>query len=397
MNSIFFKPVAPFFLCLAILFTQTSAPRAAKPDFDNYVESLYPAAAAAGVTWETFERATKGLKINNKLIGLTKQQPEFKRSIGQYIDKRIAGSLIANGKTMARKYAQTLSSVERRYGVDPYIVVAIWGMETNYGGYIGNLDIFQSLATLAYIDYRRQLYEQEFINALLVMQQEKLDRNRMRGSWAGAVGQTQFMPSSFLRYAVDHNGDGRRDLWQSTPDALASAANYLKQKGWQKGVPWGYQVDLPDNVDLMRADDSFANWKKRGVRRTDGGALPVNGNATLFFPSGIEGLAFLVTGNFFVIKEYNFSDAYALAVAHLADLIAGRSSAFKGTWNVELPLNKQQRIDSEVALKKMGYPVPRTDGRVNLPMRAVVRSYQHDKGMVPDGHLDADVYRSIFK
>ena len=367
----------------------------AKPSFRNYIDSLYPEAAAAGVDWQTFEAATAGLKPNNKILKFTKSQPEFKRSIGQYVGKRVTPGLVQNGRSMAKKYAKTLKAIERKYGVDRYVVLAIWGMETNYGGYIGKSDTLQSLATLAYAGYRGDYFQKEFINALQVLQQEKLSRKQMRGSWAGAVGHTQFMPSSFLKYAVDHNGDGRRDLWGSKPDALASAANYLKGNGWKSGDRFAYQVTLPKGLDLTKADDTYRNWIKRGVRRADGGDLPDRGSATLLFPSGAEGLAFLATNNFMVIKSYNFSDAYALAVGHLADRIANRAAPLKGKWNVEVPLNKAERIDLQKRLAAAGYAVPRTDGRVGLEMRAVIRNYQARNNMTPDGHADQDVYKSV--
>ncbi|WP_419906855.1 lytic murein transglycosylase [Hoeflea sp.] len=369
----------------------------AKPTFKNYIDSLYPDAAAAGVTWETFEAATTGLTPNNKILKFTKSQPEFKRSIGQYVGKRVTSGQIKSGQAMGKKYNRTLSAIERKYGVDRYVLLAIWGMETNYGGYIGNSDTLQSLATLAYAGYRGDYFQQEFINALLVMQQEKISRRQMRGSWAGAVGHTQFMPSSFLKYAVDHTGDGKRDLWGSQSDALASAANYLKGKGWQTGTPWGFQVNLPKNIDLTKATDTYRNWVKRGVVRMDGGNLPDRGSATLLFPSGIEGLAFLATENFMVLKSYNFSDAYALSVGHLADRIANRHAPLAGNWNVERPLNKAERIAMQEKLKALGYPVPRTDGRIGLEMRDVIRSYQSRNGMTPDGHADVAVHDSVMK
>ncbi|MCR9139806.1 MAG: lytic murein transglycosylase [Alphaproteobacteria bacterium] len=374
----------------------TVAPAAfAKPTFQNYLESLYPDAAAAGVKWETFEAAIKGMTPNTKLEKLTRQQPEFKRTIGQYVQKSVTDARIKAGRAMAKKYARTLAAIEKKYGVDKYAILAIWGMETNFGGYIGKSDVLRSLATLGYMGYRGDYFQKEFINALLVMQQERLSRKQMRGSWAGAVGHTQFMPSSFLKYAVDHNGDGKKDLWGTRTDALASAANYLKGNGWVTGRHWGYQVTLPKNIDLTRADDSYANWKKRGVKRTDGGQFPGRGNATLFFPSGVQGLAFLVTENFPVIKTYNFSDAYALSIAHLSDRIANRSTPFQGKWNLETPLNKKQRIALQEALLKKGYPVPRTDGRVGLEMRAVIRQFQSRNGMAPDGHADTEIYRAV--
>ena len=288
-------------------------------------------------------------------------------------------------------------SIEKKYGVDRHVLLAIWGMETNYGGFIGNSDTLGSLATLAHAGYRGDFFQKEFINALLVMQQEKLSRRQMRGSWAGAVGHTQFMPSSFLEYAVDHTGDGKRDLWGSPSDALASAANYLKGKGWQSGVPWGFQVNLPKNVDLMKATDTYRNWVRRGVVRMDGGALPDRGSATLLFPSGIEGLAFLATENFMVLKSYNFSDAYALSVGHLADRIANRHAPLAGNWNVERPLDKAERIAMQEKMKALGYAVPRTDGRIGLEMRAVIRDYQNRNGMTPDGHADVAVHDSVMK
>ncbi|MEX3011626.1 lytic murein transglycosylase [Hoeflea sp. TYP-13] len=384
-------------LTLAVIVMLFPAPLQvqAKPSFRNFVDSLYPDAAAAGVEWETFEAATAGLQPNNKIIKFTKSQPEFKRSIGQYVEKRVTAARIQSGQAMAKKYARTLSAIEKKYGVDRYVLLAIWGMETNYGGYIGNSDTLRSLATLAYVGYRGDYFQKEFINALLVLQQEKLSRKHMRGSWAGAVGHTQFMPSSFLKYAVDHNGDGKRDLWGSKPDALASAANYLKGNGWKTGARWGYQVNLPKGLDLTKADDTYRNWVKRGVVRMDGGNLPDRGSATLLFPSGIEGLAFLATNNFMVLKSYNFSDAYALSVGHLADRIANRASPLAGNWNVEKPLNKAERIDMQKRMQAAGYPVPRTDGRVGLEMRAVIRDYQARNNMTPDGHADQAVYKSV--
>lgn len=369
----------------------------AQISFKNYVDSLYPDAAAAGVSWETFEAATKGLKPNAGILKFTRSQPEFKRSIGQYVGKRVTSAQVKSGQAMARKYNRTLSSIEKKYGVDRHVLLAIWGMETNYGGFIGNSDTLGSLATLAHAGYRGDFFQKEFINALLVMQQEKLSRRQMRGSWAGAVGHTQFMPSSFLEYAVDHTGDGKRDLWGSPSDALASAANYLKGKGWRSGVPWGFQVNLPKNVDLMKATDTYRNWVKRGVVRMDGGALPDRGSATLLFPSGIEGLAFLATENFMVLKSYNFSDAYALSVGHLADRIANRHAPLAGNWNVERPLNKAERIAMQEKMKALGYAVPRTDGRIGLEMRAVIRDYQNRNGMTPDGHADVAVHDSVMK
>ena len=369
----------------------------AKPSFQNYVDSLYPDAAAAGVEWETFAAATAGLTYNATIERLTRAQPEFKRTIGQYVEKSVNDSRITTGRAMAERYADTLAAIEKRYGVDRYVILAIWGMETNFGGYIGNNDVFRSLATLGYLGYRGDYFQKEFINALLIMQREGLSRKQMRGSWAGALGHTQFMPSSFLNYAVDHNRDGKRDLWGNPADALASAANYLKGHGWVTGAPWGYQVDLPEDIDLMRADDSYRNWTRRGVKRSDGGRLPSRGTATLFFPSGIEGLAFLVTPNFPAIKSYNFSDAYALSIAHLSDRIAGRSTALRGTWNLERPLNKSERIALQKALLARGYDVPRTDGRIGLPMRGIIRLYQQRNGMTPDGHADEDVYRAVMQ
>lgn len=384
-------------LTLAVaLFMVPALPSAnAGPSFKNYVDSLYPEAADAGVTWETFEAATTGLTANTRILKFTESQPEFKRSIGQYVGKRVTSGIVKNGRAMARKYDRTLKAIERKYGVDRYVVVAIWGMETNYGGFIGNSDTLRSLATLAHAGYRGDYFKKEFINALLVLQQEKLDRKQMRGSWAGAVGQTQFMPSSFLEYAVDHNGDGKRDLWRSAPDALASAANYLKGYGWSTGENWGYQVSLPEGIDLTRADDTYRNWVKRGVVRADGGSLPDKGSATLLFPSGIEGLAFLATDNFMVLKSHNFSDAYALAVGHLADRIANRHSPLAGNWNVERPLNKKERIEMQEKMQSLGYKVPRTDGRIGLKMRAVILDYQIRNGLALDGHADVEVYKSV--
>ena len=223
-----------------------------------------------------------------------------------------------------RGLKKTFAAIEKRFGVDPYIVAAIWGLETNYGGYIGKSDIFRATATLAWKRYRGDFFKKQFLDAIYLMETEGLPRKQFVGSWASGMGQTQFIPSSYRNFAVDMDGDGKRNLWRSKADALGSTANYLVKHGWVRGQPWGYSVKLPKTVSRTAITRSWAGWAKRGVSRRDGGRLPAKGQATLFFPAGHEGPAFLVTPNYSAIRDYNWSDSYVLSVARLGAHLKGK-------------------------------------------------------------------------
>jgi lytic murein transglycosylase len=287
---------------------------------------------------------------------------------------------------MAARWNDTLAAVEAQYGVDRRVVLGVWGLETNFGSFTGGKDVIRSLATLAAMGYRGAYFRDELVTALVILQQKHVSRDAMKGSWAGAMGQTQFMPSSFMRFAVDADGDGHKDIWTSVPDALASTANYLHRNGWKPGLPWGMEVKLPARFDWRAHKGSFAHWAALGVRRADGRALPAAGEASLFLPAGANGPVFLVTANFAVIKRYNASDAYALGVAHLGDRLAG-AGPLVAEWPVdEPPLDKAQRVELQQRLAAMGYDIGEADGRLGTKTREALRDFQARRGQVPDGY-----------
>ncbi|HYF52930.1 MAG TPA: lytic murein transglycosylase, partial [Salinarimonas sp.] len=249
--------------------------------------------------------------------------------------------------------------------------------------------------TLAFVRYRGDFFRDELLNALQILQQDHIDRDKLLGSWAGAMGQTQFMPSSFLRFAVDGDGDGTRDIWSSMPDAIASTANYLKEHGWTPGLPWGFEVALPDGFDFRNLRQTFGGWAGLGVARVDGGALPASGEATLYLPAGASGPAFLVTANYDVIKAYNASDAYALGVGHLGDRVMG-GRAIQGEWPTgERMLGKEERVEVQKRLAALGFYQGETDGKHGSRTRSAVREFQLKRGLVPDGYANVALLEQL--
>jgi lytic murein transglycosylase len=367
---------------------KASAPAPAKQSFSAYLQSLWPLAQARGIPRATFDAAIAGLTPDNSIIALTRKQSEFVKPIWAYLSGAVTGGRIGRGQQAGQQYASALASAESRYGVPKEIILGIWGMETNYGSYTGDKDVFRSLATLAWQKHRGDFFRDELINAMEILAKGLAERGEMKGSWAGAMGHTQFMPSSYLQYAVDMSGDGHADIWDSPVDAIASTANYLKGYGWQSGLPWGFEVELPEGIDLRTIRRGFSAWASAGVRRVDGGAMPWNGEASLFLPGGIKGPAFLVTANYDVIKKYNNSDAYALAVAHLGDRIMGRP-AIQGDWPTDEPqLTKAQREEVQRRLKALGHYNDKIDGKLGSGTREAVRRFQLANGLTADGYAN---------
>ena len=252
--------------------TRTVASAPAHSSFAAFVQSFWPVAQANGISRETFDDAFRGVSPDPSIIALTRKQAEFSAPIWSYIRSAVNASRIERGRAAASQWADTLARVESQYGVPKEIVLGVWGMETNYGAGFGNTYIIRALATLASINYRGEFYRNELLGALRILEEGHIERDNFRGSWAGAMGHTQFMPTSFLKYAVDFNGDGRKDIWRSVPDALASTANYLKQFGWNASVPWGIEVEIPDNLDYRTMRRSFSAWQNAGVRSVTGRA-----------------------------------------------------------------------------------------------------------------------------
>lgn len=354
--------------------------------FNSFVQSLWPAAQARGISRATFDLAFQGVTLDPSVVALTRKQSEFVAPIWSYINSAVGGGRIGRGQAAAADHASVLAQAERTYGVPKEIILGIWGMETGYGGFKGDKDVIRSLASLASIRYRGDFFRDELLIALDMLQKGHVQRSQMRGSWAGAMGHTQFMPSSYMKYAVDQTGDGHADIWSSPADALASTGNYLKSFGWVPGLPWAVEVQVPQGYDYRIFTGSFSQFSSAGLRRADGRALPASGEARLFFPAGQGGPAFLLTANFDVIKKYNSSDAYALGVGHLADRIMGRP-AIQGNWPLSAPrLNKGQIQHVQRALRASGLYQGEADGRIGTQTRDAVRQYQMRNGLVPDGY-----------
>src|SRR5262245_7094128 len=360
----------------------------ARPDipFAAFLKELWPDAQAKGVTRATFDLAFAGVTPDPRVMAITQRQPEYGRPAGAYIASLASKARIDAGTRKVAELAATLDAIESRYGVDRHILLAIWGIETSYGGAKDRWDVIRSLATLAQARYRHPYFRNELITAMLVLQQKHIARSAMVGSWAGAMGQPQFMPSSFLEHAVDFSGDGRRDIWTNVPDVLASIANYLQKGGWKAGLTQGFEVRVPAGFDYKVSRGSFADWNVLGLRRADGAPFPAEGQAILFFPSGARGPAFLVTDNFVVIKRYNNSDVYALAVAHLADRLRGRGPIQADWPSDDRQPTMSERIALQRKLAELGYSVRNSTGHFDFDLRDAIRDVQVKSGMVPDGH-----------
>jgi peptidoglycan lytic transglycosylase B len=378
-----------FISALAFALSGTAAEEAAKDNFQSFIAGLWPEAAASGVSRATFDAAFKGLTPDPQVIAATKRQPEYIRPVGAYIASLVSDGRVAAGKKHMVPYAETLAAVEAKFGVDRFILLAIWGIESNYGREPEGKDVIRSLATLAEARYRDDFFRHELISALMILQQGRVAREKLIGSWAGAMGQPQFIPSSFLRYAVDFSGGGRADIWTNVLDVLASIANYFRESGWTSGMPWGFEVTIPAGFDYRKSRAPFADWTSLGVKRADGGALPGTGDAILLFPSGYKGPAFLVTKNFEAIKRYNNSDAYALAAVHLADRLRG-VGPIRAPWpDDDKPLSREERVELQRALETLGYKVNNFQGQIDFDLRDNVREIQASAGRVADGNPDA--------
>lgn len=358
----------------------------ANASFDAFLKGLWPLAQARDVSRATFDLAFRGVTPDPSIVALTRKQSEFTAPIWGYLNSAVGGTRIPRGRDAAADNAAVLSQIEARYGVPKEIVLGVWGMETNYGAFKGDKDTIRSLATLAHVRYRGEFFRDELLTALELIEKGHVERSELRGSWAGAMGHTQFMPSSYMKYAVDWTGDGHADIWTSTADALASTANYLKGYGWVPGLPWGIEVTLPAEFDHKLNKASFSSFSSAGVRRADGRGLPGSGEGRLFYPAGHRGPVMLLTENFDVIKKYNSSDAYALAVGHLGDRIMNRP-AIQADWPVQAArLDKAGTQDLQRRLKALGLYSHDADGRIGTGTREAVRQYQLRAGEIADGY-----------
>jgi membrane-bound lytic murein transglycosylase B len=351
------------------------------------------------VSSRAFKSALDGFKPLHKVMELTRRQPEFTTTVADYLGKRVTDAQAAKGQRERAEWARTLAAVEGSHGVQAEILLAIWGIETNFGGFMGGTNTVHALATLTHGGYRSQYFREELLTALEIVTAGHITPGEMVGSWAGAMGHPQFMPTSFSRFAVDFRGEGRADIWNSVPDSLASTANYLKSFGWRSGETWGYEVRLPDGFDYRHVWSETAarlgDWAAAGVLRAGGRPFPREDDVgRLYMPMGGHGPVFLVLPNFGVIKRYNNSDSYALAVGHLADRILG-VSGFATDWPRDTALDADARRQVQRLLLKRGYEIGSADGVIGPKTRAAVMHFQAAAGLLPDGHVSGGLLAAL--
>ena len=382
---------------VVLAFTLLALPAQAQEDksFKAFLDQLWIDAKAAGITRATFDLAFAGVTPDPRVMPITKRQPEYIKPAGAYVNSLASGGNASTGMRKEKEWRDTFDAVEKKYDVERWLLLAFWGIETSFGAEKDKWDVIRSLATLAYNKYRDPYFRNELLVALRILQEGHITRNSFVSSWAGAMGQTQFMPTNFFDYAVDFSGDGRRDIWTNVPDVLASTANYMKKEGWQPRLPWGFEVSVPKGFDYRQSRGSFAQWKERGVKRSDGGAFPATGDAILFFPTGSIGPAFLVTKNFDVIKTFNNSDVYALAVGLLADRMHG-GGIVRAKWPEQATQpSREDRIALQKKLAALGYKVNNFTGHMDFDLRDAIRLEQVKFGMLPDGHPSPEFLQKI--
>ena len=376
-------------LALALVATCAQAQPPQKT-FAAFTAELWPDAQAKGVSRATFDEAMRGVTPDQRVIAATQRQPEYGRPFGDYVNAVANKRRISEGQMKAKQWAKTFDAVEKQFGVERWVLIALWGIESDFGAEKDKWDVFRSLATLAYVGYRDPYFRNELLVAMKIMQDQRFARSQMVSSWAGAMGQTQFMPTNVVDFAIDFSGDGKSDIWGNVPDVLGSTANYLNKEHWKHGLPWGFEVIVPAGFDMMHSHDSFAGWQKLGVRRADGKPFPPpDTNGILFFPAGAKGPAFIVTENYDVLKEYNNSDAYSVAVGHLADRMQG-GAPIKAAWPADdRPLSRDARIALQKKLAALGYKVNDFEGHVDFDLRDNIRVEQKKLGIIPDGNPTA--------
>lgn len=386
-------------IAAATLFTPATA--SAEPGFENWVRSFRSVAIQSGVSGSTYDRAFRGITAADpEVLQKAQFQPEFTAPVWDYFDNRVHEHSIAVGRQMAKQWKPWLDRIEAKYGVNRYILLAIWSMESNYGEILKNdkvmRSVVRSLATLGYADKKRAKFARtQLIAALKILQSGDIDESHLTGSWAGAMGHTQFIPTSYQAYAVDMDGDGKRDIWNSIPDALATAANLLRKNGWQTGKTWGYEVNLPSGK-LPGGSMTIAKWQNLGVTRASGKPFSRGGdNATLKAPDGRNGPAFLATKNFFVLKNYNNADKYALAVGLLADEIAGYGGLVRDWSRPFTKLSFEQKQELQQRLSAHGYYDGKFDGKIGEGSRKAIRAFQAQAGMSQDGHPSLEVLSTL--
>ena len=371
-------------------------------NFKIWLNDFKQQASREGISQSTLDQAFQNVKLNAKVLESDKKQPEFTKTFFDYFNRAVSDTRVKNGQKNYEANKALLDEVTKKYGVPGRFLVAFWGLETNYGSYTGNLPIIESLATLAYDPRRSQFFSTQLMSALTILDKGHVSLDQMKGSWAGAMGQCQFMPSNYLQYAVDGDGDGKINLWDSLPDVFHSAGNFLKQLGWQAEENWGREVTLPKAFDYVLADNKTARslneWKKLGLTLADGREIPNEDmQAKLLLVSDYRGPAFLVYDNFSVIKRWNNADKYAVSVGHLADRIVNRPPLSKQQRKDDKGMSRAQIKEIQTLLNSMGYDVGKPDGIAGSKTRAALRAFQSKNNLPADGFASVRMLTELQK
>ncbi len=379
-------------------------PASADAKFEAFIQtSLWPRVKAAGFSRDLFDQAFAGITDPDPaVLKLAKNQPEFTSTTSDYLAKAVTPARIETGQAKNKEEARLLDAIEAKYGVDRHILLGIWGMESNFGKDKGSMSVMRSLATLAYSGNKKQYAYEQLIAAFRILKRGVVKASDFTGSWAAAMGHTQFIPTSYVSYAVDWDGDGVKDIWNSKEDALASTANYLAKAGWKSDRPWGWEVTLPKGFNRALIGRTkwrtVAEWQKLGIERADGGKFgSSNADAFVMVPQGIDGPRFLVTKNFLAIMDYNLSHSYALAVGHLGDRIRGKGPILAAWPNVDFDLSFEQRVELQRRLSSMGYETGGSDGRFGARTYEAIIAYQKQAGLPLDGVPSVKLLQHIKK
>lgn len=364
---------------------------AAAEGFDAWIAGFRSRALAAGISPATLTRAFANVRYNATVIERDRSQSEFTKTLWDYLDTAVSDSRIRNGQAALRRHGRILDQIEAHYGVDKEVIAAVWGLESAYGAVRGDIPVIEALATLAFDTRRGRFFEGQLIDALRILQSGDVRARDMVGSWAGAMGHTQFIPSSYLRFAVDATGDGKRDIWSDDPtDALASTAAYLAENGWVRGMPWGVEVRLPQGFDYRLARRDLikmpSEWAQMGITDMNGRPVRDYGSASVLLPAGAQGAAFLIFKNFRVIETYNTADSYVIAVGHLADRLKG-GPAIQANWpRGDRALTYAERRELQTRLTRAGHSTQGVDGKMGPLTINAIRSWQVANGQIPDGY-----------
>ena len=377
-----------------------AGPALAQGDWTSCLQTIKGEAMRQGVAQNIADRAFQGLNPDPKVMDLDTRQPEFSLTYGKYIANAVSNDRIAKGQQRMAQHRGLLDALQSEYGVPPQYIMAFWGVETNYGGYMGDFLVVRSVATLACMTKRREFFTNESVQALRILAMNHMTREQMRGSWAGAMGNMQFMPSTFMKYGVDRTGDGKIDLWTSLPDAFASAANFLRGIGWKPGLPAAAEVVLPSNFPLDQADTTVEKpvraWAQMGIKLAGSAPLPASDEpAAIILPAGYRGPAFILYPNFKAVMNWNRSTLYALSVAILAQQIAGGPGVMQPPPGDDEPLSRDTVIDMQNRLARLTLYTDEVDGLLGPKTRSAVRLYQKQIGMPADGHPTPDFVRRL--